>query len=61
MLRLAVPISLACYTTGALNSTTISLPKDPLQKGKVSLDGTISIIDQKQAVVANIVLHANIA
>ena len=51
----------AFCTTGALNSTTITLPKDPLQKGKVSLDGTISVIDQKQAVVANIVLHANIS
>lgn len=60
MLRLAVPISLACYTTGALNSTTISLPKDPLQKGKVSLDGTISITDQKQATVASIQVQVTI-
>ena len=51
----------ACVLTGTLNSTTLTLPKDPLQKGKVSLDGTISVIDQKQAVVANIVLHANIS
>ena len=50
----------AFCTTGALNSTTITLPKDPLQKGKVSLDGTISITDQKQATVASIQVQITI-
>ena len=39
------------------NSTQLTLPADPLQKGKVSIDGSISVTDQNQALVASVELQ----
>ena len=44
-----------CMSAG--NSTQLTLPADPLQKGKVAIDGSISVTDQNQALVASVELQ----
>lgn len=42
--------------SGALNSTKLTLPADPLKSGKVSIDGSISVTDSNQQLVASVQL-----
>lgn len=41
---------------GALNSTKLTLPADPLKSGKVSIEGTVSVTDAQSKLVASIQL-----